>query len=178
MRGWIRPAAALFLVLSLAAIPVAEAQGAGSPAVAALQRALTWRGYDPGPPDGLDGPRTRAAVRAWQQDQGLPPTGRLSGRETAELTGWPSIRVETRRLFPTEVALAAAGRLEGTVRDIQRRLAAQGYYTGPADGRITPATRHAARRWRADRKLAVHGALDQGLLRRLPPSPAELARGE
>ncbi|MBF0335281.1 MAG: peptidoglycan-binding protein [Alphaproteobacteria bacterium] len=166
-------AAGLVLLAAMSA-----AQAGGDPGVLALQRALAWAGFDPGPPDGLDGPRTRQAVRAWQRDQGLAPTGRLSGRETAELTGRPFIRVELRRLFPSEIQLATAGRLEGTVRDIQSRLAALGYYAGPRDGRITPAIRHAARHWRRDHGLAVHGALDQPLLRRLPPAPAELARGE
>ncbi|MBF0372937.1 MAG: peptidoglycan-binding protein [Alphaproteobacteria bacterium] len=173
MRRWIALLAVVVLVGGMSA-----AEAAGDPDVLALQRALAWRGFDPGPPDGLAGRRTREAIRAWQRDQGLAPTGRLSGRETAELTGRPFIRVDVRRLFSSEIELAKAGRLEGTVRDIQIRLAALGYYAGPRDGRITAATRQAARRWRSDHRLAVHGALDQPLLRRLPPAPAELARGE
>lgn len=46
--------------------------------VAAAQAALKRLGYDPGPADGLVGPRTREAVKAFQRDRGLPETGELS----------------------------------------------------------------------------------------------------
>ena len=37
-------------------------------------------GYDPGPVDGIPGARTRAAIRAFQADAGLPVTGQVSER--------------------------------------------------------------------------------------------------
>ncbi len=43
--------------------------------VLAVQRALVARGFNPGPIDGIYGPRTEAAVRAFQQSAGLPATG-------------------------------------------------------------------------------------------------------
>ncbi|MFV2091515.1 MAG: peptidoglycan-binding protein [Hyphomicrobiales bacterium] len=46
--------------------------------VADIQYSLTNLGYDPGPVDGLMGPGTRAAVRAYQRDAGLLITGRIS----------------------------------------------------------------------------------------------------
>lgn len=55
--------------------------GAGHPrafllaGVGGIQEALTALGYDPGPIDGIDGPRTRAAVSAFQRDQGLAEDG-------------------------------------------------------------------------------------------------------
>lgn len=36
-----------------------------------IQSALVERGYDPGPVDGRSGPRTRAAIGAYQRDHGL-----------------------------------------------------------------------------------------------------------
>jgi len=48
--------------------------------IAGLQRALGRLGYNPGPADGVLGARTRAAIRAFQADAGLPVTGRLSER--------------------------------------------------------------------------------------------------
>ena len=49
-----------------------------------IQQGLRNEGFDPGTPDGLFGPRTRAAIRDWQQSRGAPPTGFLSDAE-AEL---------------------------------------------------------------------------------------------
>ncbi len=46
--------------------------------VAALQRDLARLGYDPGPADGATGPKTRAAIRAFQAVAGLPVDGRVS----------------------------------------------------------------------------------------------------
>ena len=48
--------------------------------VASVQRALARLGYDPGPADGAPGPKTRAAIRAFQAAAGLPVDGRLSDR--------------------------------------------------------------------------------------------------
>ena len=49
-----------------------------------IQQGLRNEGFDPGTPDGLFGPRTRAAIREWQQSRGASPTGYLNGAE-AEL---------------------------------------------------------------------------------------------
>ena len=43
-----------------------------------VQTYLALLGYDPGPMDGLPGRRTTAAVRRFQQDLGMTPTGRIS----------------------------------------------------------------------------------------------------
>ena len=42
-----------------------------------IQRMLARRGYYRGPIDGIVGPETRAAIRAFQADNGLRPTGRI-----------------------------------------------------------------------------------------------------
>jgi S1-C subfamily serine protease len=43
-------------------------------------------GYDPGPFDGVVGPRTRAAIRDFQADAGLPVDGQISDELHAALT--------------------------------------------------------------------------------------------
>nr|WP_242482402.1 proton-conducting transporter membrane subunit [Thiocystis violacea] len=43
-----------------------------------LQQQLSRLGFDPGPIDGLIGPKTRGAIRAFQEAQALPKTGRIS----------------------------------------------------------------------------------------------------
>lgn len=51
---------------------------ASSPMVEDLQRALGQAGYDPGPADGLSGPRTSGAIMAYQRDNGLTMDGQPS----------------------------------------------------------------------------------------------------
>ena len=47
-----------------------------------IQCLLAYLGYDPGTIDGAYGPRTRAAVKAFQQAEGLDPDG-IAGQQTA-----------------------------------------------------------------------------------------------
>lgn len=50
-----------------------------------IQRGLRAEGFDPGAPDGLFGPRTRAAIRRWQESRGTSATGFLDGPEAEGL---------------------------------------------------------------------------------------------
>jgi membrane-bound lytic murein transglycosylase B len=43
--------------------------------VTAIQEALKEKGHDPGPIDGIIGPRTRAALREFQTAEGMQATG-------------------------------------------------------------------------------------------------------
>jgi TPR repeat protein/S1-C subfamily serine protease len=56
-----------------------------SAALEGVQAQLATLGYDPGPADGLMGPRTRAAIRAFEADFGLPVDGQVSDRLIAAL---------------------------------------------------------------------------------------------
>jgi hypothetical protein len=61
------------------------------PAVRDAQQALRDRGHDPGPIDGLMGPRTSAAIRDFQQQENLTVTGQLDAETRARLdAGAPS----------------------------------------------------------------------------------------
>ena len=51
-----------------------------------VQQGLAALGFDPGPADGLFGPKTRAAIWNWQNAKGLEATGFLT-REEAEALG-------------------------------------------------------------------------------------------
>lgn len=77
-------------------LPAAAASGGANPAANAAPRpvgnvleaqiALARRGFSPGPIDGVAGYQTRAALRAFQQQQGLPVTGALDAATRARLT--------------------------------------------------------------------------------------------
>jgi hypothetical protein len=60
----------------------------GDPRIGQAQERLKAAGFDPGPIDGVVGPRTREAVRRYQASQGLPITGLLNeATREAILTG-------------------------------------------------------------------------------------------
>jgi peptidoglycan hydrolase-like protein with peptidoglycan-binding domain len=61
------------------------ARGGGQEHVRAAQQALKQKGQDPGPIDGVLGPRTQAALKAFQQAEGLTPTGRPDPETMAKL---------------------------------------------------------------------------------------------
>ncbi|NBC47567.1 MAG: hypothetical protein GVY22_06180 [Gammaproteobacteria bacterium] len=51
----------------------------------AAQSALRARGYNPGPVDGIMGPKTAAALEAFQHDRDLSVTGNLTAEVAAAL---------------------------------------------------------------------------------------------
>ena len=54
-----------------------------------IQTLLADQGYDPGPADGFDGPKTQEAVRAYQRNIGLAETGKISSDLMAALVDLP-----------------------------------------------------------------------------------------
>lgn len=57
----------------------------GSHEVRQAQQALKDKGFDPGPIDGIDGPRTRAALKDYQSHENLGTTGALDSSTVASL---------------------------------------------------------------------------------------------
>ena len=64
------------IVLGLSVTPTFAGQG--SDRTRAAQQALKDKGFDPGPIDGIDGPKTDAAVREYQKKNDLVVDGRLN----------------------------------------------------------------------------------------------------
>lgn len=62
---------------NLAARAVRETPPEGTITVRQAQEALARAGYDPGPADGMMGPRTRSALTRFQRDRKLYPGGRI-----------------------------------------------------------------------------------------------------
>lgn len=80
----LRPAVLLLAALLAGGCAYQPRQSAVSPSgevfampVGEVQAGLLRIGYDPGPVDGIMGPRTRNAIRAFQQAEGLPVTGTI-----------------------------------------------------------------------------------------------------
>jgi len=124
--------------------------GGGAPAalVRALQRRLDRAGFPAGPIDGLYGPRTEAAVTAFQSAHGLRVDG-IAGPITLS-----ALRSPSTVLYP---GAGYAGLGSGQVRALQRQLRREGYSPGPIDGRYGPLTEHAVSRFQAAHGLPVNG---------------------
>jgi peptidoglycan hydrolase-like protein with peptidoglycan-binding domain len=96
MKPWTLLAAGA-LALAVGAIPALAQTTPGSTAPATrggdtgradieqLQRALKEKGHDPGRVDGVMGPQTTAALKAYQKEQGLGVTGRLDDATRGKL---------------------------------------------------------------------------------------------
>jgi peptidoglycan hydrolase-like protein with peptidoglycan-binding domain len=69
-----------------------EAPMKGSEDTKKLQEALKAKGHDPGPIDGIIGPKTRSALSAFQEASGIKGTGRLDDQTAEKLgVGKPSL---------------------------------------------------------------------------------------
>jgi peptidoglycan hydrolase-like protein with peptidoglycan-binding domain len=60
-------------------------RSSGRTDVRSVQEALKGKGFDPGPVDGVMGPKTQAALRAFQQSSSLSATGRLDAQTAQQL---------------------------------------------------------------------------------------------
>ena len=133
--------------------------------IVGTQEELAKLGYAPGPADGIMGGRTRAAIRAYQRDAGLPVTGRASS-ELLDHMKFVTPTVERKAPPPLPIAL---------VIDVQEELARRAYLADERiDGLDGPRTRAAVRRFQNDAGLAITGAIDERLLQELRAAPPEV----
>ena len=92
-----------------------------------IQQGLRNEGFDPGASDGLFGPRTRSAIRRWQEARGAPVSGHLNGAEVellrvaAELatavSESPQPQLQAVSVPESGVSGALGGAAGGTFRD-------------------------------------------------------------
>ena len=85
---------------------VEAALGIDRPTRRLIQEGLANEGFDPGAPDGLFGPRTRAAIRAWQAARDEPQTGYLDGDQVAALLAAADPRSVTASPVPPRAPVA------------------------------------------------------------------------
>jgi peptidoglycan hydrolase-like protein with peptidoglycan-binding domain len=72
------------------------------------QQALQAKGYNPGPIDGIHGPRTSAALRDFQKAEGLTVTGQMDGDTRARLMASGQATTPAPAASPTTVSPAPA----------------------------------------------------------------------
>ena len=153
-------------------MPAASADAAGRANVAALQVALRANGLYGSTIDGVTGPGTRAAVRAYQRRRGLAADGIAGGRTLRALgrRGRPRLGRRAIRVGVSGFDVAA----------LQFRLAWKGFPSGPIDGGYGARTAAAVRRFQAWAGLGADGvagpATIRAVRRRIRRSPLSLAR--
>lgn len=168
--AWILAAVAAVLVLQ--AEPAAAAPAAAQLAQASepnetaivrgIQRELRSHGYDAGSVDGIAGPQTHAAIRAYQRDAGLD----VDGAATRRLLDHLHFALPKVNSFGRPVM--------GNVLDAQRELARRGYYLGPQDGKAGPMTYRALDRFQQDAGLPFDGTIDSRVVQQIRDAPAEV----
>lgn len=158
-------------LVALLAVPVG-ASAAGSADVAALQVALRGNGLYGGTIDGLAGPGTARAVRAFQSRHGLAADG-VAGAGTRRSLG--------RRGGPALGARVLRRGMSGwDVAAVQFRLAWQGFPSGSIDGGFGSHLGAAVQRFQSRVGITPDGTVGPGTLaalrRPIPRSPIWLAR--
>ena len=105
--------------------PESELAGPSPELVRTVQEALTMLGYDAGAADGQIGPRTRAAIRAFQADDELAAEGRVSQRLLTRLEQSMARTSPPRAPDENPVRLVRAGRKLSLAdaRILERKLA-------------------------------------------------------
>jgi len=121
--------------------------------VAAIQQQLTDLGTYAGEVDGLSGPRTQDAIRAYQRDNGL----RVDGKATGEL-------LDRIRLNRRIAEIATPSVPDPRVQLVQSGLSELGYSPGPVDGVLGDQTRDAIRKFERDRRLPQSGEVSVRLI--------------
>lgn len=143
---------------------VADTAEEDTETIRALQRELRQRGYGPLVSDGIMRPVTRAAIMAYEHDQGLP----LSGEASEMLLGRVLLGASP-SFEPTSGAArkVASQRAAQIVRTAQEMLAKLGYQPGQIDGRLSEETVRAVREFELDKGLACKGRISAEVLLRL-----------
>jgi LysM repeat protein len=135
-----------WLAIAAAFLAIAGPAAAANPQAAGLQVALRAQGLYTGPIDALVGPRTVAAVRAFQRREGLRVTGRADVRTRQALGPFG------RPLFGTRTL--RRGMFGWDVSVLQFLLARQGL-AAPVNGYFDAPTARALRRYQLHLRLAA-----------------------
>ncbi|RJQ04075.1 MAG: peptidoglycan-binding protein, partial [Bacillota bacterium] len=128
--------------------------------VLAVQQALAARGFNPGTIDGVYGPNTAAAVRAFQRARSLPVTGVVCGQTYVLLeVNCISVPPCPSGIVCRVLELQSPLMHGEDVLAVQRALAARGFNPGPIDGVYGNLTASAVRSFQSSRGLPVTGVV-------------------
>lgn len=125
--------------------------------IKAIQRELSTRGYGPVAIDGIPGLATRAAIMAFEADEGLPLTA---------IANEQMLKNILLGAVPGNTAPPSA-RAQDVIRAVQNWLLSLGYQAGPSTGLMTPETEKAIRTFETNLGLAPKGRISADLVKRL-----------
>lgn len=157
-----------------------RAASSGEERVMSAQRALSQRGLYKGRVDGIAGPQTEAAVREFQFQNGLAPTGQLN-LSTANALGLggerqPVAGTDAPQSSGQRATLPARGGDDARnvplsslsanqTKEMQQRLRLLGYYRGEIDGIPGSGTRAALESFFRDQaELAARGEISNAAI--------------
>lgn len=144
-------ATALRQTAALAAPPTLR-EGSKGASVVTLQNKLKAAGFNPGAADGAFGPKTEAAVKAFQRARGLTADGVVGPKTWAALNKPPA---SSGGSGPT----LREGAKGEPVRALQKRLNALGFNAGTADGAFGPKTESAVKAFQRAKGLTADGVV-------------------
>jgi len=119
-----------------------------NPQVQLIQKILKEAHYNPGVADGVMGAKTRAAIKNFQKDKGLQPTG------TVDSKTWDALKKEE----GARKKQASVQQPKDKKKQVQIALQKAGFYKGKIDGEINKeATREAVKAFQKAKSLKVDG---------------------
>lgn len=139
--------------------------GSSQLVVRAVQRELAARGFDVGAINGKQSDKTRAAIAAYQANQGMRITGAATDDLLRHILLGDSVKPSA-TTGSLDARDSGGDNSEGsTVKAMQQILADLGYDPGPVDGKLGGATSQAISTFQRDRNIAQNGRITLELLR-------------
>lgn len=155
-----------------------------NPRVEEIQRILKDTHFDPGSLDGVMGSRTRKAIRDFQKEKGLWPSGKIDSKTWLELNRekeafkkeiapqplvLPSEKKpldvkseeEVRKIMGPQEKAIKEKLPKDRKKQIQIALQKAGFYKGKIDGKIGPQTKQAIREFQKSKGLKPDGVVGQ-----------------
>ena len=134
------------------------------PLVETVQEALRDRGFYDGPVDGVPGPQTGAAVKAFEAASGRLQTGKVTAPILAAIMAADAPKTGSEQAMLTAPASVGSIAADERVAAVQGALSRAAYGQITPDGVIGPQTRDAIRRFQADHGLPLTGAISDALM--------------
>ena len=146
-----------------------------------VQKRLKALGYYDGSIDGDFGSGTKAAVKAFQKRNGLKETGEVNSATLKKLNGSDAKKASSSSSSGSSGKKSSSdgtcksGDTGESVKKVQKRLKALGYYDSSIDGDFGSGTKNAVKAFQKRNGLKVTGEVNSATLKKLNSSDAKKA---